>query len=431
MDRTTDSEYDEISTEELGRQLDRPGWVVVDVRESTAYNGWRLEGEARGGHIQGAVDLPTSWVVHASEPEVRLLLEAKGITAGKTIVVYDARGDKSPAMARLLRGLGYPRVRAYSAGLAAWAADDSLPMDHLPRFEKLVHPHWLGGLVQGSDPETRRDKGFALLEVGWEARRAYQEAHLPSAIYLDTGALEQAPLWNRVPDGALEAALLAHGVTSDTTVVLYGKDMLPPARAALLLMFAGVEDVRLLDGGFAAWVSAGYGVEQGTRRARPANAFGRKLPAHPEYIVGMEEVRAMLADKNAVVVSVRSWAEYVGETSGYDDIEPKGRIAGAVWGQASSGPNSLEQLQNADHTMRNYHEIAAHWRDWGITPDKKVAFYCGTGWRASQAFFYAYLMGWERISVYDGGWREWSADPTNPVASGVVRRTGEGLFPGL
>jgi hypothetical protein len=42
------------------------------------------------------------------------------------------------------------------------------------------------------------------------------------------------------------------------------------------------------------------------------------------------------------------------------------------------------------------------------------------GWRASLAFFYAWLMDWERIAVYDGGWCEWSRDGGNPVRSLVV-----------
>jgi thiosulfate/3-mercaptopyruvate sulfurtransferase len=41
-------------------------------------------------------------------------------------------------------------------------------------------------------------------------------------------------------------------------------------------------------------------------------------------------------------------------------------------------------------------------------PGRPTAFYCGTGWRASMAFFYAWLMDWPHISVYDGGWFEWS-----------------------
>ena len=49
--------------------------------------------------------------------------------------------------------------------------------------------------------------------------------------------------------------------------------------------------------------------------------------------------------------------------------------------------------------MRAYPEVAARWEAASITPDKRVAFYCGTGWRASEAWFHAFLMGWPRIAV--------------------------------
>lgn len=65
-----------------------------------------------------------------------------------------------------------------------------------------------------------------------------------------------------------------------------------------------------------------------------------------------------------------------------------------------------------------YHDIATQWRMWGITPDKRVVFYCGTGWRASEACFYAYLMGWAHIAVYNGGWWAWVQNPANPIAVG-------------
>ena len=99
-------------------------------------------------------------------------------------------------------------------------------------------------------------------------------------------------------------------------------------------------------------------------------------------------------------------------------IQPKGRIAGDVWGHAGSAPLRMDHYRNVDNTMRNYHDIATQWRMWGITPDKRVVFYCGTGWRASEACFYAYLMGWAHIAVYDGGWRAWVQNPANPVAVG-------------
>jgi 3-mercaptopyruvate sulfurtransferase SseA len=79
----------------------------------------------------------------------------------------------------------------------------------------------------------------------------------------------------------------------------------------------------------------------------------------------------------------------------------------------------MQHYRNVDNTMRAYPEIAANWEEAGISADKWLAFYCGTGWRASETWFYAYLMGWPRIAVYDGGWLEWSQDPiNNPIEVG-------------
>ena len=86
----------------------------------------------------------------------------------------------------------------------------------------------------------------------------------------------------------------------------------------------------------------------------------------------------------------------------------------------------MEHFRNPDNTLREFHEIAANWRTWDIGPDHRVCFYCGTGWRASEAFFAAYLMGFDNISVYDGGWYEWSADKSNPVDTGVPEVSGRG-----
>ena len=49
-----------ISTRELAQQLGNSGFAVIDVRHMAAYNGWPLLGEARGGHISGAIAFPFS-----------------------------------------------------------------------------------------------------------------------------------------------------------------------------------------------------------------------------------------------------------------------------------------------------------------------------------------------------------------------------------
>lgn len=270
-------------------------------------------------------------------------------------------------------------------------------------------------------PNAAAAQNWRLIEAGCGAVRQYEAAHIPSAGYLDTCTIEGPPLWNKVPDEALLRVLLAHGIRHDTTVILYGRNNLAAARVAHLLLYAGVADVRLLDGGFAAWQAAGHACESGPVRSGPVRSgpartvivaadFGIPFPAHPRYLIGTVQARRLLADPAAALVSIRSEAEFLGKVSGYSYIAARGDIPGAVWGRAGDDGdvNSMSAYQYADGTMRPAADIAAMWQRQGITRGQRIAFYCGTGWRASMAFFYAWLMGWDEIAVYDGGWLEWS-----------------------
>ncbi len=276
--------------------------------------------------------------------------------------------------------------------------------------EKLISPAWINDAAQGD---------FLLFEVGSHTRALYRAGHLPRAGYFDTNEVEHPPDWNRLPDAELERMLIAHGISHDRPVVLYGRGSSAAARVAVILLYAGVREVRLLDGGLSAWIAAGYPLETGENPPVPASTFGISIPARLEVFVDTEEVRKMLAEENSVVVSVRSWAEHIGETSGYDYISAKGRIPGSVWGGGGQGKDGMEDFHTPDGLLRPLDVIAARWRDAGITPDKHIAFYCGTGWRASEAYWIAKAMGYPKISVYDGGWLEWSGDPTNPVETGL------------
>jgi len=190
-------------------------------------------------------------------------------------------------------------------------------------------------------------------------------------------------------------------------------------RCAMIMLYAGVRDVRVLNGGFQSWKDAGYPVDIEDVPKKKVKDFGREIPARPEIIVDIEEAKEMLRSEDAELVSVRSWQEYIGEVSGYNYIEKKGRIPGAVFGNCGTDAYHMENYRNVDHTTREAGEIEALWREAGLTPDKHLAFYCGTGWRGSEAFFNAWLMGWPRVSVFDGGWFEWSNDPDNPYETGV------------
>ena len=286
----------------------------------------------------------------------------------------------------------------------------------LPRGRHLVTPAWIAGLVAGAI--TASAGGWLLFEVGFGMQSQFETAHIDGAAYLDTSELEGGPWWNKVADAQLLACLLRHGIRHDVTVVLYGRNNLAAARAAHLLLYAGVADVRLLDGGFALWRAAGWPTVAGAPRGSAAVAsFGAAFPGRPEFLCDMGQARALLARQDGVLVSTRSWSEFIGRTSGYSYIPVRGDIPGARWGRAGADGdvNSMSEFHDDAGCMLPPAAIAAMWRAGGVHAGQRAVFYCGTGWRASLAFYYAWLMGWDNIAVFDGGWCEWSADPQAPV----------------
>ena len=296
---------------------------------------------------------------------------------------------------------------------------DAAFRNDLIRGKQLASPGWLQALVQGRALAGEPTGRWLLLEVGCDALGAFLQSHIPGALYLDTNCLEVEPFWNVVADQHLLRILLSFGICHDTTVVLYGRSTTAAARAAHVMLYAGVQDVRLLDGGFSAWLHAALPTAAGDcAEPLPATHFGIPFPACPHYMVGTRQAEQLLQRPDGVLASIRTWDEFTGKTSGYCYIKAKGDIPGARWGRAGDGDdmNSMRDFQQPDGTMKTAQEISQFWAEEGIHPDKEVAFYCGTGWRASLAFYYAWLMGWERISVYDGGWFEWSSAPCQTVA---------------
>lgn len=426
-----------ITTGHLRDRLGDPNLTVVDVRPIAAYNGWRLKDENRGGHVPGAVAFPSGWLHTVDEAEIEKQLLAKGVTADREIVVY-GDGLEAAAFAAKLHMLDINDVSIYEEGFGAWAADGALPVDRLPKFERLVHVEWLRQVLDGGRPEAAPIGKYLLFHVNFGVPEEYADGHIPGAHYLDTNWLEDPADWNRRSPEAIEDALRALGITNDTTVIVYGRDtegaanekwpgrragQIAATRALMILRYAGVDDVRLLDGGYDWWVRAGYELETVPHEPVPVSSFGVDVPLRPEVIVDIDEARQILADPlGAALVSVRTWREHIGASSGYNYIGPAGRIAGDVWGNCGTDSYHMQHYRSVDNTMRAYPEIAANWAQAGITADKWVAFYCGTGWRASETWFYAYLQDWERIAVYDGGWFEWSQDPiNNPIEIGEPR----------
>lgn len=432
----------EMTTDELFEYLKRPAenFKLIDIRPIEAYNGWKLNRESRGGHIPGAKSIPLKWTRYLDWVEV---LEEKNVHPHLPVIVYGYTKEDSEAMAGQLLNLGFKEVLIYNHLVDEWAADPDKPMDRLERYKQLVYPEWVYRLIHHKKPEGYDGNKFVLCHAHYGYPEDYENGHIPGAVSLDTNTLESTETWNRCSSSELRQTLTKLGIRHDTTVIIYGRFSSPKyeqekfpgksaghlgaIRCAAILLYAGVEDVRILNGGITSWEIDGYELSTEPNEPEPVSDFGVEIPAHPEYMIDTPEAREYLESDSKELVSIRSWKEFIGERSGYHYIHKKGRIPGAVFGNCGSDAYHMENYRNFDHTMREYPEIAEQWRAGGIVPEKKLAFYCGTGWRGSEAFMNAYLMGWPDIAVYDGGWFEWSSDPEKPIETGVPNQPVESV----
>ena len=423
--------HENISTRELVSILGKPATKIIDIRPVEAYNGWTLQNEPRGGHIHGAKSLPEKWLNYIDWIEI---VRHKKILPDDKIVIYGYTSEEANKVAIRFLKSGYLNVFVYNNFIEEWIQNPTLPMEHLANFRHLVSAAWVKELISGGNPAEYDNNKYIVVHAHYRNRDAYLTGHIPRAIDMDTLALEAPETWNRRSPKELKLALEQHGISTDTTVILYGKFMFPnnadefpgsaagdigAIRNAFIMMYAGVKDVRVLNGGFQSWQDAGFKASMINVPKQPIAEFGANIPAMPQLAVDTPEAKQILASTDAELVCVRSWPEYIGEVSGYNYIKPKGRIPGAVFADCGSDAYHMENYRNVDHTTREYHEIADNWIKNGITSNKHLAFYCGTGWRGSEAWFNAWLMGWSKVSVYDGGWFEWSADSDNPFETGI------------
>ena len=301
-------------------------------------------------------------------------------------------------------------------------------MEHLTRYNQLVSVKWLQRQI-----EDKKTKEYVLCHCHYENRQSYLKGHIPGAIELNTTVLESSDTWNRRSPDELKMALEQLGISCDTTVVLYGEHsdslyangfneknvgQMAAFRCALIMLYAGVKDVKILNGGFNSWIESSGRISQEEEPSVPITQFGKRIPINKEYIIDRKEARDYLSSEYKNLVSIRSWPEYIGKVSGYSYITKKGRIPGALFSNFGSDAYHMENYRNFDQTCREYGAIKKMWCQSGIFRNGTYAFYCGTGWKASEAWFNAYLMGWENISIYDGGWFEWSQDEKNPIETG-------------
>ncbi|NIJ03736.1 sulfurtransferase [Frigoribacterium faeni] len=285
--------------------------------------------------------------------------------------------------------------------------DTSARFSEYAHPERLVSTDWL--------QEHLGTPGLVVVESD-EDVLLWDTGHIAGSVKIDWHLDLNDPVQRDYVDGEAFAALMSRsGIARDSTVVIYGdKNNWWAAYALWVFSLFGHEDVRLLDGGRAAWEAEGR--EYTTDAPEPV------ATDYPVVERDDSRIRAykddVLAHLGAPLIDVRSPEEYSGERTTAPAYPEEGALrAGHIpsaqnvpWGRAAA----------EDGRFRSLGELDAIYRDGaGLAEGDDVVAYCRIGERSSHTWFVLHhLMGFENVRNYDGSWTEWGSAVRVPIVQG-------------
>jgi thiosulfate/3-mercaptopyruvate sulfurtransferase len=273
----------------------------------------------------------------------------------------------------------------------------------------------------GQDPPT-------VLDVRWRVGGPpgigdYLAGHLPGAAFADLDRDLAGPPGpggrHPLPEvAAFQAAMRRLGVSDGRPVVVYDEaDSLAASRAWWTLRYYGHDQVRVLDGGYRAWVAAGLPVAGGAGAATPGDFTAR--PGHMP-LLGADEAAAHA--RAGRLLDARAGERYRGE------VEPIDPIAGHIPG-AISAPTAGNVT--GDGHFRSAAELRERFAALGIVADRgpdgprpgagtglaAAGAYCGSGVTAAHEVLALEIAG-VPAALYVGSWSHWVTVPARPIATG-------------
>jgi thiosulfate/3-mercaptopyruvate sulfurtransferase len=241
---------------------------------------------------------------------------------------------------------------------------------------------------------------FHIVDVRAKAR--FDEGHVPDARHADLGPWSKAILADKAGAAFWRTELVKAGVTPRKPTVVYADDVRDAARAWWMLKYAGVPDVRLLNGGWKAYTSAKLPVQKDSAGAAVAPHDWKPDPtrlADKKHV--LEQLKA-----GVICVDARTTAEFTGEKK---MAKKGGHIPGAI---------HLEWVELLDPKTDKFlppKELIKLVHDKRIDLDKPAVTYCQSGGRAAVVAFGLELAGGKNVRNYYPSWGEWGNADDTPV----------------
>jgi thiosulfate/3-mercaptopyruvate sulfurtransferase len=241
-----------------------------------------------------------------------------------------------------------------------------------------------------------------LLVLDVRKQKDYAAGHVPGAVHADVA--DWSKTFNSKADDKTWMRILGDmGIDSSAKVVVYSDDVRDAARCWFLLKSLGVDEVRLLNGGWKAWQATGGKVS--TEPAAPMMVKGM-LKRQDNRLATKDDVLTMLSAPGSQIIDARSAQEFCGDLG---TAKKKGAIPGAKHLEWS------EFIDKESQRFKPAAEIAKILKDANIDLAKPTVTYCQSGGRAAVAEFALELMGGKNVRNYYHSWAEWGNDESTPV----------------
>lgn len=273
----------------------------------------------------------------------------------------------------------------------------------------LVTIDWLMTQLNRSDLRVI-DCRFSLQDPAY-GQQAYQQEHIPGALFLD---LEQDLSAKKREHGGrhplpnptrLAEKLGQLGINNKNEVVVYDDDGgMFAGRAWWLLTYLGHPRVHLLEQGWQGWKARELPTEQTIPTFAPST-FTPHL--QPQMIASREEVLQKIASSSTTLIDARAASRYLGEEEPIDPIA--GHIPHAqnfFWKHVHGPENKWKEPQ----------QLQQHFAT--LSSDQEIIVYCGSGISATPNILALQRAGFSRIKLYPGGWSDWISYEDAPVAKG-------------
>lgn len=285
----------------------------------------------------------------------------------------------------------------------------TIPLDPHPDFQEYAHPE---RLVSASWLSARLGTpGLKVVESD-EDSLLYDIGHIPGAVRIDWLQDLNDPNTRDYIDGEAFAKLMdSKGIAREDTVVVYGdKNNWWAAFTFWIFTLFGHKDVRILNGGRDAWITE----ERDTSFSvpdYPASGYPVIERDDKESRIFVNELQERLG--HIRLIDVRDHESYTAQglpqplTSG---ALREGHIPGAL-----NLPDDRSMYPNS--RFRSFTELKEVY-DLPYN-DQDIVVYCALGDRAAHSWFVLkYLLGYEKVRNYDGGWLEWGNMVRLPIAAG-------------